>query len=1175
MANSTGTLTYEVNGTSKTISLLNEETGDMRSTFDILSDIADDWDTMALSEQQAIGIALAGKNQFEVFSSVLANFDTAIESTNTALNSSGSAAKENERYMESLAAKIANLKNAFTELVLGDGAISSFIKMVVDAGTALLKFANSDIGGFIIMATSATAVVVGLTKAFKAFKAASDISELTGLSKIFASFSKAGNSGKGLLTLISNFKTLTKEVGVAKAATQTFGGVLKGLGKIAAPLALGTVIIGILDFVDSWMHRQEELSEKAAETKSEYESIQGEISELEARSISLTESEKVRLDYLKLQSKELENQLKADYKAVSDSTLYEGGAEGLFDSDSEAAKANLKDIQNLIDNKLKLKDANQELFNEMKKNPALYEENSKQIQKNTEGVKALVDEYQEEYDALQARIDMGDTLTAEERELYDMLTLLNEAYQSMSEETVTQTMTEQEKAVTKLKTAYTGLSDNITQASGAAQQLQETLSGIDNEGDALSSYATSIEAALKDAEGTVNGTKQFWATAEAVLGKDFLESVNYNFSAVQEKLQEVSNTAEVSAEGTAAFFQMLSDNANELNEIGVKVTETAEGIDFSGLTDENLAEAAEILGVSEEYLSAMVDSAQRYADIDLWDKDALESALNDLDGYGTALSMTSDKMYLFSDQIKNMLGLTNKEWAELRPQLEEAGYGFIDLGDASLETAKALLDTNSALGEVSDGVAHINTDQFAIQLQNLGVTADEAWQYYVQWAESGDVEFDLNDVEAKRKFEEIYNTTIKTENLIEDPKNVNVQADTALNTLSSVANAIDNIPTSKTISFIVSGAKTVLDVASKVGSMAMKAEGGESEGGQTLVGEEGAELVADNKTGTAYLVGKNGAEVVMLNKGDYVYTADETKDILNGKQLSNHIKARARGSLKWSTTGKSKGSSSKKTSLTSSKSSSSLKRSSGTTVDAKKEKESTDAAIKAMEKYLVAQTELYQKGEINATKYYNNIQQKGKKYYDNGKLALEDYKDFNSDAVSEIFDEINWQYDAGNLSAQEYYDQLTKQAKRFYKNGKITYEEYRDYIKDAEDELLEYKQQKWEEELEAYKNHLQDMEDAAQARQDQANLMLDALNFYAEEQQRLIDEEIDQYNEQIEALEKQKDLIQEQNEEYERQQERLELLQALEDAKKQKIRVNLCPFMQQCILKQIGISVKG
>lgn len=60
MANSTGTLTYEVNGTSKTISLLNEETGDMRSTFDILSDIADDWDTMSLSEQQAIGIALAG-----------------------------------------------------------------------------------------------------------------------------------------------------------------------------------------------------------------------------------------------------------------------------------------------------------------------------------------------------------------------------------------------------------------------------------------------------------------------------------------------------------------------------------------------------------------------------------------------------------------------------------------------------------------------------------------------------------------------------------------------------------------------------------------------------------------------------------------------------------------------------------------------------------------------------------------------------------------------------------------------------------------------------------------------------------------------------------------------------------------------------------------------------------
>lgn len=93
---------YSVEGVTKSLSLLNEETGDIKSTFEIFSDLKDDWDAMTNFEKQAVAITYAGQTQFEVFAAVMNNFQTAIDATSTAFNSAGSAMQENEKYMESL-----------------------------------------------------------------------------------------------------------------------------------------------------------------------------------------------------------------------------------------------------------------------------------------------------------------------------------------------------------------------------------------------------------------------------------------------------------------------------------------------------------------------------------------------------------------------------------------------------------------------------------------------------------------------------------------------------------------------------------------------------------------------------------------------------------------------------------------------------------------------------------------------------------------------------------------------------------------------------------------------------------------------------------------------------------------------------------------------------------------
>lgn len=95
---------------------------------------------MTSAEQTALGKTLAGVNQYKILSAVMQNFSTAIDANNTALNSSGSATQENAAYMESLQAKITNLKATYENIILGDGGIADFAKKMLDGANSILKF---------------------------------------------------------------------------------------------------------------------------------------------------------------------------------------------------------------------------------------------------------------------------------------------------------------------------------------------------------------------------------------------------------------------------------------------------------------------------------------------------------------------------------------------------------------------------------------------------------------------------------------------------------------------------------------------------------------------------------------------------------------------------------------------------------------------------------------------------------------------------------------------------------------------------------------------------------------------------------------------------------------------------------------------------------------------------
>lgn len=143
------------------------QNGQLKSTFDIFSDLSGVWKDLDTNTKNYYAALIGGKTQVDIVNSVLSNFQTAIDANKAALNNLSPAWQENARYMESVAASVSRLKAEFQDLA-NNIAGSDILKRIVDMGTALLKFANTDIGTTIIQIGLFTAAFTGVSKVIKA-----------------------------------------------------------------------------------------------------------------------------------------------------------------------------------------------------------------------------------------------------------------------------------------------------------------------------------------------------------------------------------------------------------------------------------------------------------------------------------------------------------------------------------------------------------------------------------------------------------------------------------------------------------------------------------------------------------------------------------------------------------------------------------------------------------------------------------------------------------------------------------------------------------------------------------------------------------------------------------------------------------------------------------------------
>lgn len=116
--------------------------GNFRSVSDILVDLNSKWGTMNETQKITLAQTVGGVNRYNEIISLMNNFDVALDATGKAMNSLGSATKENEIYLNSIEGRMSSLK-ATTEGFWYDFISSDLIK----GGVSALQLLMSTLGG--------------------------------------------------------------------------------------------------------------------------------------------------------------------------------------------------------------------------------------------------------------------------------------------------------------------------------------------------------------------------------------------------------------------------------------------------------------------------------------------------------------------------------------------------------------------------------------------------------------------------------------------------------------------------------------------------------------------------------------------------------------------------------------------------------------------------------------------------------------------------------------------------------------------------------------------------------------------------------------------------------------------------------------------------------------------
>ena len=174
---------------------LRDAQGDFRNTADVLDELYQKWNQFSGVDKRAVANAFAGTRQQENFLVLMENYGKALEYTEVAADSAGTALEKFGAYQDSLQAKMNSFTAAFESLSM-NALDADFLGTLIEAGTAMLQFAdNTNLVKIALAGLSAAGVVKGFTALTGHIKSAYE-----NVSKLSAAFNMLDNAADVGLT---------------------------------------------------------------------------------------------------------------------------------------------------------------------------------------------------------------------------------------------------------------------------------------------------------------------------------------------------------------------------------------------------------------------------------------------------------------------------------------------------------------------------------------------------------------------------------------------------------------------------------------------------------------------------------------------------------------------------------------------------------------------------------------------------------------------------------------------------------------------------------------------------------------------------------------------------------------------------------------------------------------
>ena len=1118
--------------------------GSLKSTFDVLSELKPKWDSMTDAQRTALGDTIAGTNQYKVLAAVMSNFNTAVDANKTALNSSGSAAKENARYMESLESQITSVKASFQDFA--NNVISKdLISAALQATNAFLNFANNGLGTSITQATLFSGVALGLVGVIGQIA--------TRLGSVFSRIGALGALG------LSGGQVAAIIAGVVGGLTLLVSGIK----------ALKDAIDNATPSYEKLVKEFEDSKDALEQTKQDYSDAQDRLKELneipwaDRTSEMQDEIEQLKdlIEYYELLKDYRKSEAIADAQALLESPVTTSTAASFNMSDYLEGDVRLADGTSRFsgvfrDHEAAVRaaaDAIEVYDGELGRFVPLSQWATAQVAQNTDeangyadAVSLMADELasigvyfsdttQNSNQFAQSQATIIRSLTgwtesakngamwqekmsnqlAKSKDQYEAINLLvQEADGDTSVLTDSQrNLYEAYQNGTAVLYKYTGQLDNLSEALGISSQdaeelassLSEMESSAEESNEALETAANYVNGWTESINGAI-GAKQAFDDAMEATGDydDAFKELSSVFSTLKSELE---NGQAASLTTRNALAQLVSpDILAQYDAANDKVAFMNEQIErLTMLYGESESGGMGFISVMQQLADAGSLAGATLAET----SDGISYTITDLDALAQSMGLTTGQLFSLIEASKVFGNEVNWDVAGLISSFETLGVEVVDVGNGIKQLdfgqiAEAYAASGATVEEIRN-IQYALEDADGIQLTNIPENLSDI----VSKADDSQTAAQ----QAKSDYEALDGVSL--DNLSSQISGVTDQTRNATQAANNLLRAFMN----------VSRAQSRVD-SNAEGTSYAKA-------GPSFINEEGPELVRSGNK--AYIPAGGKPAIVNLKEGDQVFTAEETAKILKGRFLTGSIQSHAqvktsgsgvirRGTRTYSSASYSGSSGGSSTSSSGSSTSRSDTSSSSLAATSSKDDEFTawlKAKKHALEMDIITEAEYYRELEKMNDQYYKGKLEYQDEYW---KYQEEIYKWEKKQAKAALQDQLNALKDAQDAINNKYdvelkkitnvndalddrieYEKLlenlakAKASKQLvFKNGRYQYMQDLDAISAAQGAIYDYNREKQiEAKKEAIEKRRQQELDKIAKQQEKINKKLSSLTGYA------------------------------------------------------------------------------